>query len=71
MAGITLAQAEAKLSTWMDALDAVATNQSYSIGDRTLTRANLADVQDQVEFWDKKVRELTDGGIKVRLGTPV
>ncbi len=73
MAGITLAQAEAKLTTFMTALDAIASGQSYSIAGRSLSRANLADVQAQVEFWDTKVKRLSKagGGIPVKGVTPV
>lgn len=66
MAGITLAQAEAKLTTWMAADDAVASGKSYSIGDRTLTRANEAEIRKNLEFWDHQVKRLTRGGINVR-----
>ena len=41
MAGITLEQAEAKLQTWMEAEEKIASGQGYSIGDRRLTRADL------------------------------
>jgi len=70
MAGITLAQAEAKLTTWMAALDKIAVGQSYTIssgtGSRTLSRANLTEVQAQIEYWDAKVKHLTRGGMEVR-----
>lgn len=69
MAGITLAQAEAKLTTWMAAMDKIAVGQSYSIDARTLTRANLGEVQKQVEYWDNQVKRLTRGGISVRGAT--
>jgi len=71
MAGITQAQADAQLVQWLAALDKLSTGgQSYSIGGRSLTRADLSAVQDQVEFWDKQVRKLSRGGIKIRLGRP-
>lgn len=72
MAGITLAQAEAKLTTWMAANDAVATGQAYTIGARQLTRVDAAEIREQIQFWDAKVKELTRGtsGIRVRGGTP-
>ena len=73
MAGITLAQAEDKLTTWMAALDKIAAGQSYSISSggssRTLTRANLDEVQRQIDYWDAKVKSLTRGGISVRGAT--
>lgn len=67
MAGITLAQAEEKLKIWMDALDALANVQSYSIGGRSFTRASLPDVREQIEWWDRKVKRLSrrGGGISV------
>ena len=76
MAGITLAQAEAQLSSWLAASTAVASGQSYTIGARSFTRADAKAIQQQIEYWDKKCQEL--GGtsnvartIKVYGGTPV
>lgn len=75
MAGITLAQAEAKLALWLAALDKVSEGQSYSIsegsGSRSLTRANLKDIQEQIEFWDGLVKKLSRGGIRVRGVAPL
>lgn len=70
MAGITLAQAETQLASWLSADTAVATGQSYSIGGRSLTRANAKEIRDNIVFWDKQVKRLTRGGIRVRGGTP-
>jgi hypothetical protein len=58
MAGITKEQAEAKLQTWMEAEEKIASGQGYSIGDRRLTRANLYTVRGEIEYWDNKVKEL-------------
>ena len=58
MAGITKAQAEAKLQTWMEAEEKIASGQGYSIGDRRLTRADLYTVRGEIEYWDNKVKEL-------------
>ena len=69
MAGITLAQAESKLTLWMAAMDKIAVGQSYNIAGRALTRANLDEVQRQVEYWDSQVKRLTRGGISVRGAT--
>jgi hypothetical protein len=71
MAGITLAEAEAKLAIWMEADDKVASGQSYSIGGRSLSRADAEKIQGNIKFWDRKVKELTNGGIKVVAVTPV
>ena len=57
MAGITKEQAEAKLQTWMEAEEKIASGQGYSIGDR-LTRADLYTVRGEIEYWNNKVKEL-------------
>lgn len=63
MAGITLADAQSQLTIWLAASAAVAASQSYEIpqgtGQRKLTRANAAEIRQQVEFWDQKVKQLT------------
>ena len=35
-----------------------ATGQSYTIGSRTLTRANLTEVRNAIEYWNGKVQKL-------------
>ncbi|MEX0745687.1 MAG: DUF6148 family protein [Phycisphaeraceae bacterium] len=63
MAGITLVEAEAQLAVWIAASSAVASNQEYEIdtgnGRRRLKRADASAIQKQIEFWDRKVKELT------------
>lgn len=71
MAGISLTQAQTKLDSWIAAEAAVADSQSYNIAGRSLTRANLAEIGDRVEYWDRQVKRLTRGGIRVRGVTPV
>lgn len=70
MAGITLDQAQAKLDLWMAADDAVAGGQSYSIGGRSLTRANSSEIRDNIQYWEGRVTRLSNGngGIRVRYG---
>ena len=58
MAGITLKEAQKHLKKWLNAEMEIATSQSYTIGTRTLTRANLKEVRDQIKFWENKVAEL-------------
>lgn len=48
---------ERKLKTWLAAEEAIATGQSYQIGTRMLTRANLKQVREQMEYWGKKLAE--------------
>ena len=63
MAGITLAIAEAKLTLWLDAEAALATSQSYEIeesnGRRRLVRADLAEVRNQITYWQRYVTRLS------------
>ena len=46
-----------KLKTWLAAEESIATGQSYQIGNRTLTRANLKQVREQMEYWAAKLAE--------------
>ena len=54
-----MAQAEEKLAEWMDADTAVATGQAYSIGERSLTRANSREIRENILFWNRMVAALT------------
>jgi hypothetical protein len=73
MAGITLEQAQQQLDTWMAASIKVATGQAYEIEGRKMTRANLAEIQQSITFWDAKVKSLTPTrrrGARVRYVIP-
>lgn len=70
MAGITLAQAEAQLATWLAASTAVAAGQAYSVAGRSLTRADAAVIRDNIKYWNSEVKKLDRGGISVRGITP-
>lgn len=63
MAGITLAQAQAQLDTWLAANTAVASGQEYEIdtgsGRRRLKRADAAEILNQIKTWDGIVKALT------------
>ena len=48
---------ETKLNTWLAAEEAVATGQSYQIGSRMLTRANLKEIREEMEYWAGKLAE--------------
>lgn len=60
MAGITLAQAEAKLAEYLAAETAVLAGQSvrHESG-RSLTLADLSTIRDGIAHWDKQVKLLT------------
>ena len=70
MAGITLAQAEAKLTEVQEAYSAALTSQEYSVGGKRQRRADLDALQRAIDYWEKKVHQLTNGGIRVRGVTP-
>ena len=46
-----------KLKTWLAAEESIATGQSYQIGKRVLTRADLKQVREQMEYWAGKLAE--------------
>lgn len=59
MAGITLAQAQARLDQYLAAEEAVLLGQQYEIGGRMLRRADLAAIQAGVDLWNKRVENLS------------
>jgi hypothetical protein len=58
MAGITLEVAKKHLDAWLEAEMTVTTGQSYTIGSRSLTRANLTEIRNSIDYWNGKVAEL-------------
>ena len=58
MAGLTAAQAAAGLARWVAADEAVATGQEYSIGGRSLTRADAKEIRENIDYWSDKCQEL-------------
>ena len=46
-----------KVNTWLEAEEAIATGQSYQIGTRMLTRADLKQVRETLEYWAGKLAE--------------
>lgn len=64
----TLSEARDMLRLWMDAYKACASSQSYTIGSRSLSRANLSEIKDQIEYWRNEIAALeagTGGGRRV------
>ena len=75
MAGITLKPAQKHLDAWLEAEMTVTTGQSYTIGSRTLTRANLTEIRNAIDYWNGKVNQLenvqqTGGRNRVRRVVP-
>ena len=61
MAGWTLEQARTHLQAFLEAEIAVATGQSYRIGSRSLTRADLSGIKERIHFWSNEVERLESG----------
>lgn len=60
MAGITQAQAQAQLDTYLAAETAVLSSQSYEIAGRKLTRADLDSIQKGIALWNGRVIALAN-----------
>lgn len=58
MAGITLETAKKHLEIWLEAEEEIAVNQSYTIRDKTFTRADLGQVRKEIDYWSAKVAAL-------------
>lgn len=56
--GITLETASARLDLYMKAEARVLDNQSYEIAGRKLTRADLAEIRQGIEYWSGWVDKL-------------
>lgn len=57
MAVFTKEMCQKKLNTWLAAEEAIAIGQSYQIGSRMLTRADLKQVREEMEYWAGKLAE--------------
>jgi hypothetical protein len=58
MAGITLAQAEAQLALYLAAEVSVLAKQSYRIGEREMTFADLKEIQAGIKIWNDRATTL-------------
>ena len=74
MSWISLDEAKAMLHGWLEAERLVMSGQSYRIGNRQLTRTNLAEIRDAINYWRKEVAKLESGrsgkGMKVWRAVP-
>lgn len=61
MGSWTLETAKEHLQAFLDAEITVATGQSYRIGSRSLTRANLSEIKERIQFWSNEVERLEAG----------
>ncbi len=58
MAGIDLTTANAKLTQYLAAEEAVLLGQEYTINGRRLVRADLAAIRQGIEYWNNWVKRL-------------
>lgn len=56
--GISLEVAKKHLDAWLTAELEVTTHQSYTIGSRSLTKANLSEIRKEIEYWTNEVARL-------------
>lgn len=57
---ITLSQAQTALDVWVEADLAVARRQSYSMNGRSLTLANVKEIREQIQYWERRVANLSN-----------
>jgi hypothetical protein len=71
----SLTEAIRRYELWSDAEIKVAAGQAYSIGGRSLTRANQKEIQSTLEYLDKRILVLraraARGGIRIRGAVPL
>lgn len=68
---VTLSQAQETLALYRTAEQKILRGQSYTIGDRNLTRADLRWVQSGIKQYQGIVQKLTSGGIRVTRAVPM
>ena len=70
MSGISLETANTHLQAWLKAELEITTSQSYRIGGRTLYRADLKQVREQIDYWRGIVNTLSKGRRRVKRAVP-
>lgn len=61
-----------RLDMWLRCEEALSTSQSYRIGTRYLSRADLPEVREQIEWWENKYDQAVleeDTGMKSKRRT--
>ena len=59
MTGLTLMDAQARLNGWLSADAEVQGGQTVRYNDRMLTRADAIEIRNNIDYWDKKCKELS------------
>lgn len=72
MPWITIEEAQENLTMWLGAERAISTGQSYKIGTRSLSRADLSMVASRIAFWRNEIEKLENGqrGLRVVRAVP-
>lgn len=52
--------AQKHLDAWLEAELAVTNGQSYSIGSKSLDRANLYQIREQIKYWSNEVAKASN-----------
>lgn len=68
-----LREAREMLALWTAAEKAITTGQSYTIGQRSLTRVDLSDIVSRINYWRSEVERLEAGrpsGMRVLRAVP-
>lgn len=68
----TAEEARTMLEKWLDAESAVATGQSYKIGNRQLQRADLSEIANRIKYWRNELDKAESGrtGARVMRAVP-
>lgn len=61
-----LADLQATLAKYVAARDAILTSQSYSINGRSVTRADLGEIEKQISILESRIGRVTRGGPSVK-----
>lgn len=69
---ISREQAQQQLDAWLAASLAVSKGQRYSLAGREMTRADAAEIRQQIDFWERKLVQAMQGGrrLKFYAGVP-
>ena len=59
---LTSTQAQTALDAWIAADLAVAKGQSYSMNGRSLTLANVKEICEQIQYWERRVMAFSNNG---------
>lgn len=76
MSAYTVEECRKQLAEWKAASIAAANSKSYTIGGRTLTRADWSDIKDALTYWGRELKNaeaaagLRRGGVRMRRVVP-